>query len=392
MVWGLVCEKLADWPEAERAYRAVIELTPADYYVRSRLAEALLRDGQLEPAASELAASLALDVPRAEFLPMAKQLAQLHQRLGRRAEAISAYAEIAERFPRDVRIISEVAGQLQSLGDVERARGLWSTVQQVARDPEVRFRAQWELAQLDVQAGNDTAALQALTQLLTQVDPQSWRSAELRRLINETLVATQGLEAPVAYWRQQQRDHPDDLTILIELTEALAAADRLDEAIGLYRQAIDRAPSRTELRYGLVDLLVRQGDLAGAVAQMQALAQAHPDDVDVWFRLGQRQLQRADVAVDVAQQQAIASWQRAVELRPRDAGLALRAAELSRAAALAGNAAGNVAGLRPRRPFRRHFVVAKPDCCRPPRRFIVRRCAVNRHHKAWNSGVNSSTG
>jgi tetratricopeptide (TPR) repeat protein len=66
---GRVYLTLERWPEAERAYRRLLELDPEDPQAHTGLAQALLQLGQWEPAAVAAADALSLrfDLPEAHF-------------------------------------------------------------------------------------------------------------------------------------------------------------------------------------------------------------------------------------------------------------------------------------------------------------------------------------
>ena len=73
LVWGLVCQRIGNRSGATEAYQAAMALDPDDYYAMSRLAECMLREGDLEQAALKLSAALSRPMPRSEYLRLAKQ-------------------------------------------------------------------------------------------------------------------------------------------------------------------------------------------------------------------------------------------------------------------------------------------------------------------------------
>ncbi len=336
LVWGLVCQRLGRWTEAAEAFQAAERLDPRGYYAPERLADTLLRLDHPGAAADALTRALDQNPPRTEFLSLATQLANLQQRLGRRDEALKVWQQLAERFARDPRVLSEIASQLQQLGAIDEALELWQTLLASTSDIERRYDAEFQIARLHLQQGDTATSLGQLAVLLDRIDPKSWRAEELRRLLARVLMDDQGVDGLIGFWQQRVTRTPQDPIARSELASAMTRADRFDDAVREYRAASALAPNDAQLRAGLTGALLRQGNIDAVIADLQQQGEANPRDPQVWMQLGQLQLQQTGVARDAAQRQALESWERAAACRPDEAAVALQVAELCRQTASAG--------------------------------------------------------
>ena len=342
LVHGLVCERLGRTDEALAAYRTARDLDGRQQMTRLLLGTLLQQQQQWEAAAAELSAGLALTAPRQDQLQLARQLAVVYQRLGKPELALDVWQQIATRFSRDARVLTELATRLQHEGQTDAALPLWQTVRQlVVDDPLQRVQVDTQLAELHLQQNRPGQALTLLRPLLDQVQTDNWQAEHLRTLVEQAILADQGAEGLVKFWQEQLQARPDDLPAHMQLAQALARVGRVAEAQREFESLLQRAPTRRDLRQDYIELLRREGNFAGALQQVEELSQDFPLDADVWLLLGQLHLQLPDTDPAKAQAQAVDAWRHLAALRPEDAGLALQAAQACQAAVRGRPAAGD---------------------------------------------------
>jgi WD40 repeat protein/tetratricopeptide (TPR) repeat protein len=337
---GLVNESQREWTEAEAAYARAAELAPTDHYPAWRRAEVLLRQDQLPAAVNSLRSALDRHPPRVEMLPIARQLAALYQRTGDSNSAIAVYQQLAEQFPQDGRMLSELAQQLEQAGGNESAMEMWQRVVAASRGDEERFDAELQIARLQQQVGDTRASLANYTRLLDRVQPDSWRAEPIRRQVNLLLESVDEPESRVRFWQERVDRDPSHLAARQELAEALAARGRMDEAEVVYREALARAPDQAALQQGLLQLLTQQGKYSAAIAWLEQSLETDGNATDRRRQLGELHLRRADIGRSEAQELAVKAWQAAIASRPADASLATQLATLCSDHALTGQAGG----------------------------------------------------
>jgi len=122
-----------------------------------------------------------------------------------------------------------------------------------------------------------------------------------------------------------------------QLGMAYLTLGRLDEADAVLRTGLDRYPFQRELYLALADTAQAAGDPLAADGWYARLLQQRPDDAYAWGRRGELAMQRAAAveywlslataaadADDAAR--AVVAYERAMALRPDDAGVHLAAA------------------------------------------------------------------
>ena len=91
---GAVAWEHGDWPRAERAYTAALELTPASEAAIEHLAELRAAQGRSKESLELYARAIAIN-PRPEFH---EAVGRVHQQMGMRAEAGAAFARAREGY------------------------------------------------------------------------------------------------------------------------------------------------------------------------------------------------------------------------------------------------------------------------------------------------------
>ena len=325
-VWGLVCEQQHDWQAAVIAFRHATRLERTDYYAWWRLGLSLTRLGDLNAAATAYDACLALKIPRLDRLPIVKQAATILDRLQQRGKAVDLWQSTAAQFSGDLDAQREIATRLQALDADAAALELWQRVLQRSDDTEGRFEARQKIAKLLLATGQEERALALLAGLLGEVEGSSWRAAELRSLVDQSL-SRLAPEKVISFWERQLKHSPRDVATRIHLARTYHRLGREAKAFELYRETLRRAPQDEDALQGVVAGLIRRDADEDAVELMRTWVQRKPDLVDRWLSLAELQLRHAqsDTSLDVAD--AIDSWRHAMAIHNQDASLALQVAE-----------------------------------------------------------------
>jgi tetratricopeptide (TPR) repeat protein len=332
---GLVYERRGRDDEAATRYERARSLAPGDYYPRYLLGTLRARQGRFEDAAQALAEALDRDPPRGELLEIQKRLGQIQMRMGKAEQALQTWAKLAERFPDDRRVLTELAELLADEGRTDEAIAQWQRVAALAGDDRhLALSARVEIAQLQVRRGNPKAAVELFDRALDQVDPESWLAKDLHRKIEAIFLRRDDAKGLVAYYEDRSARHPDELATRLRLASAQGRAGRPDAAIAQYREALKVAPSRRDVREALVGELTRAGRLGDALAEARALAEKWPNDADALRQLGQLTLKAAPAEKRrEAEAEAAAVYRKIAAIKPDDPALALQAAEACRQAA-----------------------------------------------------------
>ncbi len=105
-------------------------------------------------------------------------------------------------------------------------------------------------------------------------------------------------------------EHPDDVTVLLDLGEAYFMAQRLDEAEQAYSQVLRAEPASTPARVGLAMVWHAQGKSGRAEEALHAVLKEHPDDQDAHYSLAI--VFFSDGQIDAAKEE----WQMAAGIDP----------------------------------------------------------------------------
>jgi tetratricopeptide (TPR) repeat protein len=332
LLLGLILERQGETSAALAAFETAETLAPDNYYPALVRGELLARQSNWDEAAAALSRAIERNPPRTELLDIYKQLGRVQLRHGRTDAALKTFAQLADKFPGDHRILTELAELLTQEEQFEQAIQRWRQMAEAATDdPYRRTTAQIQIARLHVRDGKHGEAVELYDQALEHIRPDSWLADEICRGIEEAFLKNDDLPGLVEYYRQRLKRHPDDLQAMLQLARGLAQSRQPEEALAQYRAAVKLAPSRRDLREALIGQLVRGRKYQEAIAECQALTEIHPDDVEVLLRLGDLHLQAAyDEDREQAERDAVAVWERIAAIRPDDPALAVQTAEACR--------------------------------------------------------------
>jgi len=301
---------LAELDDAERAFRRVLDRTPAAFGALAGL-------GHTARARGDRAAALAAFQAAAAAYPdnpdLALEAATELRALGRLAEAGAIYEGFADA--------ATGFGALVSLGHLARQRGdraaALSRFEQ-ARALQPRHVGVWleiatELADLGRLAAAE-AALQEVLALAPQTVAAQLRLGHLARRRGDRAAALACFAGVVAA-------DPSNTDVRLEIAAELRDAGRIGEAREILRSVLDRAPEDLSALLQAAQLERLAGDRPAALAAFRRALTRHPESVAGLVECAVEQRVAGDAA---ASGQLL---RRALELAPGDLHAMLQAAE-----------------------------------------------------------------
>jgi len=267
--------------DAVMQYRQILMRKPESIALRHRLADAFLWNAEYEEAAST-------------FL----ELAELHVRNGREADAVDIFQSVLSLDPNHFLARRRLVDRFSGLGQKNLA---------------VHHLRQ--LAEIALARGTVEEAIGAFQQLMTLSDDATFqeRLAQVYESQGEVAQALVNYRALALRYRESQMwdeamgvteklvaldpDNLADRHALIELYEKLDRADRVlegrfelgcrhedqgavSEATVLFEQVLEKDPAHHEARRRLVDCHLRSGDLAAALRNSQPLTELYLETQD----------------------------------------------------------------------------------------------------------------
>jgi tetratricopeptide (TPR) repeat protein len=220
--------------EVTEIARSLVQRSPETAAFRHRLANALLKEGELEAAVAELEEALRL---RPEFTEARNSLGNALLRQGKVEEGMYHFSEA-------LRLAPDFAEAHLGMGNAAAARG----------DLEAARRHYGEAIRL-------------------QPD-----YAEAHLNLANTLVRRGEKGDAVTHYERALQIKPDLAIAHHNLALLLAERDDLDEAIGHYREAIRLSPDFAGAHYNLAIVLEREGKLGEAKTQYAEAVRLDPDE------------------------------------------------------------------------------------------------------------------
>ncbi len=266
------------------------------------------------------------------------RLAELHLRTGAGDKALTVAREVLLRAPQNLAALGLVVRAQLSMGDRDGARQtLADMARRAADDPAANF----ELARLQLAAGNAADALVSLDKVLAvqpdfvpalilsaevEIRRREFGAAEQRirrlaeaprgvalRLQGDLAMARgQHAAAVTAYGNALARD--DTADVAVRLFRAHAAAGGLARGAEFLRAWLKNHPDNTVALRSMGDAELQLGNLAAARAAYERILALRPDEAMVWNNL-------AHVAAAQNDDAATAFAERAHALRPADAAV-----------------------------------------------------------------------
>jgi putative PEP-CTERM system TPR-repeat lipoprotein len=266
----------AELPAAAAAYREALALDARSDAAHLGLVMVLLRQRQLDEAATQVAA-LRQVMPQ---LPVVDYLDALTAYLANRPEQAAERIERALARAEPNAAVLQLAGLVQSrLGQAARAESLLSGA--LALAPKL-VDARHELAMLQLRAGRPERALSVLEPALepAQADAALWQAAgqayaQLGRF----------RQADEAFARASKA-RPDDPALRREIARSLIARGQLDAGVRGLQAAAAADGQGIVADLALVSTLMRRGDWAAATRALDAAAAKQPTAALPWLMRG----------------------------------------------------------------------------------------------------------
>jgi len=282
---GYVADAQNKLEDAAGFYRRAVKADPQSFESHLSLGLLLARQGKLEEARPELAASTQLDPGDAGPALKARAWRALAQ-IDRGNDPADASTDLLEALklspetPEDTLLAAELA--------------------EASNQPDAAEAAYRRILAKDTK---NTVANAGLGHVLMAQKKYPEAETSLRAALEQT---------------------PGDPTLTAELATALAAQDK-GEALPLLQQLHDAHPDDENVTRMLAEVMAEAGDAAGSDRYYSALLSAHPNDAGLLIAHGQSQIRQQHFL------DALQAFQRATELAPSDAdawsGLAFAASK-----------------------------------------------------------------
>ena len=331
---GMIALHRADSDVAVSLLERATALRPADSLAAWYLARARVQQGNAAAAAAAFEQALQLRPTRNDLLELYREYATALMRSQQPEQAMAIWQRMEAAFPADRRVLQIVAESLSREGRWTDALPRFQKLAETSTDAEQRVQLLLSAVDLLLQLKRDTEALQTLTDLLTEVEPDGWLARDIRRRIETHYLKQRGPGPLAEFYEQWLERHPDDLAAMDRIAVALQLDNRPAEAERWLRQAVELAPSLSALRESLIELQVRAGKLTDAIQQYELLCPADQGTEEQRRRFGLLQLQRADIPAAQRQQLALQAWSPLLKQADSDAAAAGRAADLLEQAGL----------------------------------------------------------
>ena len=252
--------------------RRAVEINPADPFVHSQFADALLSQGDL-PSALEGYEATVRDFPHHAAARNGK--AEVLKAMGRLPEALEVYEATVRDFPENIVARSGTAEMLKAMGRLPEALEAYEAT---VRDFPENSVARSGMAEVLKAMGRLPEALEAY-EVTVRDFPQDVVTrngkAEVLKAMGRLPEALEAYEATV-------RDFPQDVVARSGKAEVLKALGRLPEALEAYEATVRDFPHAIVARTGKATLLVSLGRYAEALAMAPA---EKPQTRDQWIWL-----------------------------------------------------------------------------------------------------------
>jgi len=320
--------------EAERFYRAVLEIEPDHFGALHHLGIAATHRSKHAEAEALLRRAVAVDPSSAEALT---NLGTALMRLDRFDDAIDVYQKALALDPSNVEAHNNLGAMLQSLARFEEAAAEFATALRLSPanaavhnnlgmtlaalgrtqaavaeyEKATRIDPRYTAAQNNL--GNALVTLgrydEALARLYRALDfaPDA---ATTHNALGAALLAVKGYEEAVVHCRRAIEIKPDLAEVHNNLGLARAGLKRYDEAAAHYRRALELKPDLAEAHNNLGNALAALKQRDEAVARYRRALELKPDFAEAHNNLGNALLTlRRDA-------DAIPHFRKALEIKP----------------------------------------------------------------------------
>ena len=173
LLHGLVLDKRGRGSEAVESFQAAERIAPDDYYPPLQIGLLQARLAEHADAVDALSRAIERGPPRIELPDIYHQLGRLQLRLGRNDAALTTFGRLADEFPKDKRVLTELAQLLAREGQLDAAVKRWEQVADLSRDdPYQLLKARLSIAEVKSKQGRLDRAIEILDEALNTVKPR----------------------------------------------------------------------------------------------------------------------------------------------------------------------------------------------------------------------------
>ena len=328
---GLVAQQTGNNELAIDAFQRALELNPGYHAALIRLGQVHHARGELDLAAQRFREASAFHLQRAAAL---EGLAQLAFEAGSYEEAAKLFEQTLELSPESNGLFYPLALSYQKLGQTDRARALLrerGNRKPAFEDPlsqrlPTLSRAANGVIEAAVQASANGSPREALS-LYKEALRRAPEHPSALRGIASTLSRLDKKQEALEAWRRYLERNPQDPLALSQIG-SLQADLGFEVAQETLELALSQAPDLHAARLRLAQLFIETNRPALAKQQLETLTKSESTSVrgEAHFRLGQLANNRSNHSPETNLQTAFEQYQRAAELLPEEAAVALAAA------------------------------------------------------------------
>lgn len=234
-----------DLLQAEKRYRAALQLDPANPGALAQLGSLSLGAGDAESAASLLERAARFAAPSA---PLFTNLGEAYRRLGRKQEAVTAFRRATDIAPELAEAHYNLGLTLDQLG--QRREAIATLAKALSLKPELPRGATLLLEML-----RDDADYEGALAAYARLAPRLPASAELEAAVANVLADVFRLDEATIHFQRALELEPGAAKIHADFAASLAEGGEVAAAIARLRKAIELDPSHVLAHGSLVYLL-----------------------------------------------------------------------------------------------------------------------------------------
>jgi predicted Zn-dependent protease len=331
LLLGQLAERIGDFTTARIRYTEAAAAAPKDFRPLHRLGRLELREAKLPAALAAFEKALVLDMGPADAQDVLRDLARTRSRAFDEAGALTAWKDLAARFPDDALVLEEVGQAQLDAAAYDDAAATFTSLEKAASGDAYRaVLARLRLGEVAAKKGDKEAALARFSAALDGTHRDSWLHREAQNRV-DSLFRDQGdYDGLIAFHEGRLSGASRDPAAARRLAELLIELDRTDKALEWFDKATGWAPDDHALRFAQIRALITAKRDADALPLLETLVKRYPKESSYRDALGQLHWDRIKTAADAS----AASSERALALETW-AGLAPKDAPVTDLLALA---------------------------------------------------------
>lgn len=387
LLLGQLAERIGESDTARAAYLEAASTAPTDYRPLHRLGRLEIREGKLPAGIASLEKAMVLDMGPADAQDVLRDLARARSRAFDEAGALTAWKNLATRFPDDALVLEEVGqAQLDAAAYDEAAITFTALEKASAGDAYRAVLARLRLGEVAAKKGDKDAALGRFSAALDGTHRDSWLHREALARVNALFRERGDFDGLIAFHEARLQGASRDPAAARRLAELLLELDRTDNALAWFDKATGWSPDDHELRFAHIRALIaaKKGD--DALPRLRELVKRQPKEAAYGEALGQLYWDRAKAATEPAaataeRTLALEAW---AALAPKTASVTelLALAEIYRSHALDEETRATLA----------RALAAEPASYDLRERLALQLLAMKRDDEAWTTARGGKNG